>query len=590
LNNINKLETLGKVIETDILIIGGGNSGLWAAIKAKPFVNRVIVVDKGPIVGQTSAGYFSGGGLTVVQRDEDIDAFVEEITYFEDGLVEQDVVEAFARQSYQRILDLEKIGANFFKDDNGRLKGTPQRGLKHVWMYTQKPFGTGGKRILNGLSGEAKRLGVQLLSKIFITDILTSDGKAVGAVGFNFRTGEFYIFKAKSVILSTGSASILSHYPDIDSSTGGGVRMAFNAGADLRNLEFVTFWVVPKNFGWTGITNLLPMGAKFINASGEEFVDKYSPTLKSNCDYNFLAMFMALEARQGKGPIYLDCSPLAPEDREIMQPRGGWTGHQFKKLSSMGLNVLETKTEWMPGFHGMMGGAVKTNLQMETTVPGLYIAGRLRSMDPGLYMGGWALSTCAAFGCWAGENAGKYATKTKSSDIDDGQVTNLKQGIYAPLCKNGKEPEEIIQKLQKTIIPYNVTLLKNEKNLKLALKEVEDIRDNQMPLMGARDLHELKKLHEVHAMALTAELILRSSLLRTESRGSHYREDYPYRDENWLKWIVLHKENDKVISRTEPVPLNNYKNKPKRFYSDNFNLPKHGSGTSTGTGSSALSK
>ena len=104
------------------------------------------------------------------------------MVYFEDGLVEQDILEAFALQSYQRIVDLEKYGATYNRDSNGRLTGTPQRGLKHVIHYTQKPFGAGGKKMVHGLVNEAKRLGVKLMSKIFITNLLTADGKAIGSV------------------------------------------------------------------------------------------------------------------------------------------------------------------------------------------------------------------------------------------------------------------------------------------------------------------------------------------------------------------------------------------------------------------------
>ena len=572
---MTELESLGKVVETDVLIIGGGASGLWAAIKARPFVGTVTVVDKGPTVGPTNPGYFSGGGLVAITPGGSVEGVVEEMVYFEDGLVEQDILEAIARQSCDRIGDLQRLGADFFKEPDGRLKGVPQRGLKHVKIYTQQPFGIGGKRMIGILLKEAKKLGVRFLSRIFITDILTKDGRANGAIGFHTRTGEFYIFRANAVILCSGSGNLQTHYPDMAMSTGDGIRMALEAGCELRNLEFVTMWVVPRLFGWPGITFLLPMGARFINAKGETFIDKYSPILKSNCDFNYISMFMALEAREGRGPFYLDCSPMKPEDRDMMQPRGGWTKLQYEKLQNKGLRFFDQKTEWMPAFHGTMGGAVKTAGKMETAVPGLYIAGRLRSIDPGVYMGGWALCTCAAFGCWAGENAGKYANSCQPPQIDKDRAIALKQNVYAPLGKVGLDPEEVIKQVQKAVFPYDVIVLKSEKNLTNALSQVEAIRDEILPKLGARDPHYLRKLIEVKNMTLTAELMLRASLMRRESRASHYREDYPNRDDkNWLKWIIIRKEGDKLRLDTEPVPFEKYKFRPSRYYSDNFRLPK----------------
>ncbi len=572
---MTELNGPGTVIETDVLIIGGGASGLWTAIKAKPFVNTVTVVDKGPTVGPTNPGYFSGGGLDAIMPGGSVEGFVEEMVYFEDGLVEQDVLEAIARQSSDRINDLQRLGANFFKEPDGSLKGVPQRGLKHVKIYTQQPFGIGGKRMISILVQEAKRLGVRFLNKIFITDILTKDGRANGAVGFHTRSGEFFIFKAKAVVLCSGSGNIQTHYPDMAMSTGDGIRMALEASCELRNLEFITMWVVPRLFGWPGITFLLPMGARFVNVKGETFIDKYSPVLKSNCDFNYISMFMALEAREGKGPFYLDCSPMKPEDKDMMQPRGGWTKLQYGKLQKMGLKFFEQKTEWMPAFHGTMGGAVKTNLKMETAVPGLFVGGRLRSTDTGVYMGGWALCTCAAFGCWAGQNAGKYAASSESSQLDADKIAAFKQKIYAPLGKNGPDLEEVIRKVQNAVFPYEVIILKKAKNLTAALGQVEAIRDEVLPQMGDTDPHYLRKLIEVRNMTITAELMLRASLMRTESRASHYREDYPKRDDsNWLKWIIIRKDRDKLKLSTEPMPLDKYKFKPTKFYSDNFRLPR----------------
>lgn len=568
------LENLGKLIETDVLIVGCGPSGLWASIKAKPLVDKVIVVDKGPTLGPTNQGYFSGGGVDACPPEE-VDKLVEELVYFEDGLIEQDVVAAIAMQSFDRIREFERFGVKFFREPDGSLRPIPQRGLKYAKCYLGEPFGAGGLRQTEALINEAKRLGVEFMKRIFVTDVLVQDGKAVGVVAFDSRTGQFLIFRAKAVVLCSGHCNLKGHYEDQGMATGDGTAMCLKAGAELKNMEFITNWIVPKLFGWEGVTYLLPMGARFINARGEEFVNKYSPMLKSNCDYNFLVKFMALEAREGRGPFYVDCSLMKPRDREMMEPIGGWTELQYHRMLEMGIRFFDEPTEWMPGFQGTMGGSVRTNIKMETAVPGLYAAGRLRNTDAGVYMGGWALCTSAAYGCWAGENAAKYARASKSYTLDADKIKALKEEIYRPMGKVGLDAEQAILEIQKAMFPYDVMILKSGKNLKKSLKKIEYARDEMLPNLVARDAHGLKKLIETRNMTVVAECMLRASLMRTESRASQYREDYPNRDnENWLKWIIINQKDGKLNLYTVPVPFEKYPYKPTRYYMDNFILPK----------------
>lgn len=568
-----KLGKLGKVFETDVLIIGGGMSGLWAANRAKEFVGNVLIVDKGPSMGLAGAGYFSGGGMQALPPGEDVDEYVKDIIYLGDGLYEQDLLEKVFRQSWDRIEDFQRMGVEFIKGKDGKLRYIPQRGLKHNACYLAEPFGSGGRNMMSGLAREAERLGVKYLSRVFITDLLKRDDTVVGAVGFNTRNGEFHIFKTKAVVLAAGGCSFRGGYEDTHMAYGEGIGLAFRAGAELKNLEFVTIWIIPKNFRWEGVTYLLPLGAEFVNEKGEHFMDRYSPVLKSNCDYNYLARAMAIEAREGRGPFYLDCSSMTPEDKEMMIPKAGWTELLYKSLLEAGIRPFEERQEWTatPWTNHM----VHSDLEMRTIVPGLFIAGVLRNIDPGIYFGGWSICKTAAFGRWAGESAASYA-KSKSSvpvQVDESEVMARKRDIYAPLGKIGIDPEEALTELQKAIFP--VFILKNESNLKRALFKVESIRDELLPQMGASDLHHLAKLKGVWSMTLVAELILRASLMRTETRASHYSEDYPNRDDkNWLKWIMVSQQDGHLNFRLEPLPLDKYKHKTWRCYSDNFKFPK----------------
>jgi len=566
-----KLEELGKVIETDILIIGGGLSGLWAANRAKEFIDNVLIVDKGASMGLSGQGYFSGGGIQAVPPGEDIDEFVKDIIYLGDGLYEQDLLEKILRQSWDRIEDYQRMGVEFIKEKDGRLRYIPQRGLKHNACYLGEPSGSGGQSMSFAVAREADRAGVKYVNRMYITDLLKSDDRVVGAIGFNIRNGKFHIFKAKAVILATGGCSFRGGYEDTHMAWGDGLDMAFRAGAELKNLEFMRIWVIPKEFRWEGVTYLLPLGAEFVNEKGEHFLNKYSPILKSNCDYNYIARAMAMEAKEGRGPFYLDCSGLTPETKRIMTPEVGWTKLQYDKLLKAGISPFEERQEWTATPWEASG--VQSDLEMRTIVPGLFVAGVLRNTDAGVYFGGWSLCRTAATGRWAGESAANYANANTLPHIDEAEVMGFRKAVYAPLERRGIDPEEILVALQGAFFP--VLLLKNEAKLKEALRKVESIRDELLPQAGAKDFHQVAKLKGVQSMTLVAELVLRASLMRTETRASHYREDYPNRnDRNWLKWIMITQKDGQVNLRLEPLPLDRYKHKTWRCYSDDFSFPQ----------------
>lgn len=565
------LEHHGKIIETDVLVIGGGIGGLWAGLRAKALVDHVMIVDKGP-VGHTSQAYFAIGGHQAFFPGDDMDSWVKDVVYITDGLVEQDVVEAVYRQSFERVEDYRRLGVGFQKvaTADGIFRGAT-RGLDHVKSLRPHPFGNGGEVMIRGLTKEVKGSGIDHMNRMFITNLLTRDGAAIGAVGFDIRTGQFHIFKAKAIVIATGECHFRGHYPDQAFSTGDGMVMALEAGAELSNLEFSTLWVVPDGYGWEGFALALPLGARLLNSKGESFVGKYAPTLGSKIDYNFLARAMAIEARAGRAPFIMDWTPIKEENYKPLMNHSGWMELNYRKLKEAGTRF--DKQEVVAGFYQVRG--IKTDIGMRTSVPGLFVGGRVRSVDPGIVMGGWGLCSGTAFGYWAGENAGRYAIEQKSIQPEEKQIAALKRRLYSPLGKVGREPFDLLVEIQKTIFKDDVLILKNETALTKGLNRIKQLRDEWIPQLGARDTHCLLRLEEVRNMALIAELMLRASLKRTESRASHYREDYPLRnDTDWMKWIVASKKGETINLRTESVPLDRYKFKPSRFYMDHFKIPE----------------
>jgi succinate dehydrogenase/fumarate reductase flavoprotein subunit len=565
-----KLDDLGKVIDIDVLVIGGGVSGLWAANRAKKSVERVMIVDKAPRDwgGQAS---MAGGDFDAALPGENIDDYVKDLVYYYDGLCDQEIIEEVFRQSYDRLRDYQRLGCEFLTGANGKLKGIPQRSLNHIKLYPVQLRSQGGPDMVRGLVKEANRLGVKRLGRLLVTDLLKSNSRIVGAVGFDQITGKFYIFKTGAVVLASGQGGWKSTRAI---SSGEGMWMAARAGVELRNCEFANIHNQPKLFEWEGQTKLLPLGARFVNAKGESYMDRYSPEFGANTDPHYNIRGMAIETREGRGPIYLDISQIRPQDIELVKPQSGWQLLNYEKLVKLGIDFFKEKTEWVPQPVALYGGII-ADLKGRTPVPGLFVAGRIRSIDAGVYMGGFALCTTAVTGHIAGQSVAEYVLSNELHQINTDEVMAFKKDLFNPLGKPGITPKEILTEIQRAIFPYDICILKNEESLNRSLDKIMHIKEELLPRMTAKDPHYLMKLIEVKGVTFISECYLRASLVRTESRAGHYREDYPDRnDEEWLKWIVINLKGDKLNLRTEPVSFERYKFKPTRYYMDNFKFPK----------------
>ena len=564
-------------IETDVLIIGAGPSGMWTAKHLKELKPglQVTVVDK---AGADWGGLMtmSEGDFDAVTPEENIDEWVKDLVYYWDGLCDQELMETLFRASYDRLCEYEKLGCAYTRKEDGNFKGIPQRGLDNVKLCITKVKGTGGEDMRDSLNKEMRRLDIQRIGRIMVTELLQQDGHITGAVGFHVRTGQFYSFAAKAVVIACGRGGWKCSYGK-NTSTGEGLLLAYQAGAELCNMEFAEVWNVPKLFSWEGQTVLLPLGAKFVNAKGESFMERYSPVLKGNTDPHYTTMAMAMETKAGRGPIYFDTSDLKEEDREFVQPAAGWQWLNHNKLKNIGIDFFRGTTEWQPQILSSFGGIV-ADAYGRTKVKGLYAVGRSRFLDAGVYIGGFDLSTTATTGYLAAEGIHQYlqqegsAISTQPSKED---LETKRSLLSEQLQKTGVNGKEVLRKIQELVLPYNVSILKSEKSLNSALHELQQIQKDLLPEMGSGDAHYLMKCKEIEAIAIVTEMFLKASLMRKETRGGHYREDYPQRDDqNWLGWIKIRQENGNMKLHLEPVPLKTYKHPVERYYQDNFQFPK----------------
>ena len=560
------------VFDTDVLIIGGGFSGSWAALTARQHVENVLIVDKGPR-DWGGLGGMSGGDMIVKQPEFAAKDLVEELVYYYDGLCEQDVLEEILNQSYERFKDYEKMGHEFARDDSGRLMSIPQRGLELMRYYFYHPYGKGGAHTTQILNAELQRLNVQRIGRIEITD-LVKDGDAVsGAVGFHAQSGKPVYIRARAVLLATNTGGWKPSYHQ-NTPASEGVSIAWNAGCAMRNFEFWKVWNVPVDFAWEGQTGLLPKGARFLNNKGEDFMLKYSPKFGAKADPHYNTRGMICEVRAGNGPILFDCSKMSAEDVETMRPRAGWMGLNDKKLRAMGMDFFAQKLEWMPQVRHTYGGIV-ADLDGATAIKGLYAAGLARNPDPGVYMGGWATCITATTGYSAGEAAARFVEGHDAVPFDKAYAADRLNGILRYLGRDGIAPKDVIADMREVMSAPDVALMKTGRGLSRGLDRVAEVREEFLPELGARDAHELAKLFEATSTVLLTDLCLTAALARKESRAGHYREDYPQRDNaNWLKWIEQRQVDGRHELHTVPVPLDDYPVKPYRYYMDNFTWPE----------------
>jgi succinate dehydrogenase/fumarate reductase flavoprotein subunit len=392
------------------------------------------------------------------------------------------------------------------------------------------------------LRKKAKSLGVNIYDRIMLTDLIKKDGNVTGAIGFAMETNAFYAFKAKSVVMCSGGAAFKPDGWPVSEMTGDGDAMAYRIGAEIAGKEFnepkSTSAQMPAPtmgmFLWKkNESNKAPdkdMGPpqvhalKCVNALGEEIV--------GIAGANFINM--EFEVHAGRAPVY----SKTPEQPELSPRVGNATG-------GMSLHTAEGLFPF--DYHG------------KSNVPGLYAAGDgMSSMQVGAtYPGvGYALAGAAVTGARAGAAAAEYAKDSESADLDIEEVLVMKEKRFAPLKrKGGFSPRWVTQMLRNTLLPYYMLYIKHEDRLKAALTLVEFMRDHFVPKLTARDAHDLRLAVETENMILNAEMKLRASLFREESRGTHYREDIPRRvDPDWLVWVAIKEENEKMTCSKKPIP------------------------------------
>jgi succinate dehydrogenase / fumarate reductase, flavoprotein subunit len=567
---LSKIEELGEVISTDVLIVGGGIGGLAAAVKAKEEkpVLDVLVVEK-QTAGWAGKATKIGGILAFLGPNNDADKFLDfQVRTSGFFLNDQELLSKYIRSSYPAVEQFEQWGAKLARTPDGQMViipafGSPGFSSTFIDIDLMLP-----------VRAKARKLGVKFINKVHIVDLLKRGNRVVGAVGFDIVTGQFRVFKSRSTILANGSCGYKVRRFWV-AGTGDGIAAAFRAGAEMRNAEYGNL------YGHTVYqdTDSGMVGADFlVNAQGENMAQKYMPNAGPAGVFLpvKLAVGMEKEIAEGRGPIYFAPPPSKGPGRGRDAGLPGltdWVKRTTEKEIKYGLPAGVRREIGVP-LHGETS-CIKVDHEMRTSLEGLWaigdtsyagsaIAGAVAS-PPGVVPGSGIMFAVISAG-WAGPSAARYAADAASAEIGYSEAKELKENTFAPMQPNKKySPLDAISVLQDVTAPMKYNLRRSKERLEEALVSLENVKQ-KLPELQAKDFHYLSKCHEVKSMTLCAELTFKASLTRTESRGFHFREDYPELDnKNWLKWIILKQEDNTIKISTQPVPISRYKVKPAGF-------------------------
>jgi succinate dehydrogenase / fumarate reductase flavoprotein subunit len=547
-----------KTVTAEVLVIGGGLAGAWAAIKAKEAGREVVLIDKGKI-GRSGSSVFAAGSLNICFPQDDKEVWLNEIVERGEYLNDQEWVLLQLNQTYPNVMELDALGKRYgMKVLERGEDGEPvrKRARGNIKTFTTV---INALPMMDTLVLRLKELGIPLYERVMAVDLLAEGDRVCGAVGLAYRENTFYTFLAKAVVMAAGGCGFKSFFLGHKNLTGEGQAMAYEKGAVFRNLDQAMSNTTAKALDIHGLSLMVGLGGRFLNKDDKEFMWEYEPEVGNRARLTKLTVAMAKEAKAGRAPLYLDLRQVAPADQELLKkilPEG------FKAFSSMGLDPFRQKIEWIPAFQGSNahGGGIAIDTRCSSNIPGLYAIGD-SSCTP--EHGTWSitglnLAFCFVSGFQAGTHA---ANEVASVDLPDRRKTakaakRVMAQALAPLDRiHGLAPEEVTRKIQETIIPYDVCYLRHQERLEVALEKMARLRREEVQKVSANSTHSLMKALEVPPMALVGEMILRSALYRKESRGFQYREDFPLTDNiDWLRWIMVKKDGGEMRVWAEEFP------------------------------------
>jgi succinate dehydrogenase / fumarate reductase, flavoprotein subunit len=548
----------------DVLIIGAGGAGLRAALGALAQGAKVAVVCKS-LLGKAHTVMAEGG---IAAAMANVDSADDWRTHFRDTmrggklLNNWRMAQIHAQEAPERVRELEQWGALFDRTQDGQILqrafgGHTFRRLCHVGDRT-------GLEMIRTLQDRGVQLGIDVYMECTISRLLKDGDRIAGAFGYWREQGRFVVFRAKSVVMATGGIGkawkITSNSWEY---TGDGMALAYDAGAELMDMEFVQFH--PTGMVWPpGVQGILVTeavrgeGGILRNKLGERFMEKYDPKRMELSTRDVVARSIYTEVREGRGTehggAYLD---ISQKPADYVKKKLPSMYHQFKELADV--DITKGPMEVGPTCHYMMGGIRVDAETAKSSVPGLFAAGEAAAGLHGANrLGGNSLSDLLVFGRRAGLAAADHAKTVQTTSIDSTQIEEGAREMLASFeRKDGENPYAIHRDLQETMQNL-VGIFRNKEDLIRALEELEKLKQRveHVSVEGSRLFNPGWHLaQDLESMMTVSEAVALSAFAREESRGAHSRIDHPGLDPTWgTKNNVIVRDGNAMTLRQLPVP------------------------------------
>ncbi|MFC5997167.1 succinate dehydrogenase flavoprotein subunit [Quadrisphaera sp. GCM10027208] len=574
----------------DVVIVGAGGAGMRAALESGQRARTAVLTKLYPTRSHTGAAQ---GGMCAALANVEEDNW--EWHTFDtvkggDYLVDQDAAEVMCREAIDAVLDLEKMGLPFNRTPEGRIDQrrfgghTRNHGEAAVRRSCYAADRT-GHMILQTLYQQCVKHEVEFFNEFYVLDLLMADGRTAGVVSYELATGEIHVFRAKSVVFATGGAGkVYKTTSNAHTLTGDGMAIALRRGLPLEDMEFFQFHPT----GLAGLGILLSEAARgeggiLRNSEGERFMERYAPTIKDLAPRDMVARAMANEVREGRGCgpnkdyVLLDLTHLEPAHIDAKLP-------DITEFARTYLGV-EPYTEPVPVFptaHYAMGGmptTVDTEVlaDNDTVVPGLFAAGEVAcvSVHGANRLGTNSLLDINVFGRRAGVRAAEYAASAPFVELPEQpetDVVNLLEELRGR--SDGERVATLRAELQETM-DRNAQVFRTETTLKQALDDIQRLQQRYRRVSvqdkGRRWNTDLLEAVELGFLLDLAEVIVHGALERKESRGGHFREDYPTRDDvNYMRHTMAYRQAEPDGSHSirleyKPVTVTRYQPMERKY-------------------------
>ena len=532
------------MLDHDVLIIGAGLAGMRAALAASANGADVAVVTKVHPVRSHSNAAQGGINAALTDRGDDWHDHALDTVKGSDYLGDQDAIEVMCREAGQEVIAMEHMGVIFNRDEEGRLGTRRFGGQRQARTFFVADFT--GQALLHVLHEQVLKVGVRVYEEWFALSLIVEDGQCRGAVVMEIRSGQVHIIRAKAVIMAAGGLGrVFEPSTNALICTGDGIALAYRAGAPVMDMEMVQYH--PTTLKGSGV--LITEGARgdgayLVNSEGERFMKRYAPNMMELASRDVVSRAEQTEINEGRavdGCVFLDCRHL---DERLIRERLTQILEIARDFASV--DIAQEPIPIRPGMHYQMGG-IKTDVDGQTSLPGLYAAGECAcvSAHGGNRLGANSLLDTLVFGRRAGEHASDLARSKAHAPVTDAAAEGDRQTIKDLLDHDGDG--EMFGKLRSELgqtMNDHLAVFRNEAGMGTALAKIRELRERYrrvwVPDKGVTFNTNLVFTLELGFMLDCAETIALSALERKESRGAHYRTDMPQRDDaNWLRHILV---------------------------------------------------